>query len=456
MEEKREKIVLSPKQWIALGVSCLCGGMLVFGWRGAPGLGFAAILLAVQAMGLWLSAKKCTRGGIFTVVCAALMAASYAIFGNVWMKILNLPLTLALTAQSLFALAGHHEALSAQGVRLGVRRTLMAAFGHMNVPVRALADLRDGKGRFRGLGLGLAVTLPLLAVVTLLLGSADAVFGDMLLGATKAFHHLRPGPTVWKTIWALIWTLMIFSFLYALTQPPREIKARAKRDVPALTCLMTLTALCAVEMLFVYVQVRYLFGGAETAAMEGGYAQYARSGFFEMVAVAGVNLTVVLWALSLRGDKGAVRMLCAWLCALTGVILVSAAWRMRLYILAYGMTLLRLLTLWAMAMIALMFLLALVKCLRPEKKICAYMLAAVMAGWVLLNYVNVDACIARYNVHAYASGALEQLDVEYLSTLSADVLPHLPEKEAADVRERMTRQWVTFFSWNLSDLKLND
>ena len=79
-----------------------------------------------------------------------------------------------------------------------------------------------------------------------------------------------------------------------------------------------------------------------------------------------------------------------------------------------------------------------------------------MAGWVLLNYVNVDACIARYNVRAYARGALEQLDVEYLSTLSADVLPHLPEKEAADVRERMTPQWVTFFSWNLSDLKLND
>ena len=45
---------------------------------------------------------------------------------------------------------------------------------------------------------------------------------------------------------------------------------------------------------------------------------------------------------------------------------------------------------------------------------------------------------------------------ESFYTLSADVLPHLPEKEAVDVRERMTPQWVTFFSWNLSDLKLND
>ena len=447
-----EKLCLSRRQWLALGISCLCGGVCAFAFSGA-GIGLTILLMSVQLTGWWLCRRKPDAGTLFLMICAMLMAAAYALFGNAWMKALNFPVAAALTVQSLFALSGQHDALSAQGVQSLLHRFFPAFFQHWGVPWRALHDLRDKSGRMRGIGLGIVFALPLSAVVLLLLCSADEVFGDLIAQAAEALSFSDPGFFPAKVLVALVLTQMIFSLLYSLSQPPRKAGS-ARREVPLATCLTVLAPLCAVELVFVYVQLRYLFGGAQTAAMQGGYAQYARSGFFQLAAVSGLNLTAVLTALSVRGDRRFLRGACALLCGVTAVILFSAAWRMRLYVQVYGLTLLRLLTIWAMAMIALALGLTLYKCIRPGAKICAVLLSTVLAGWVALNFINVDAFIARWNVRAWQNGSTEALDLNYLSQLSPDVLPFLEEQD----RELMMQQWEqteeTWFAWDASKLKL--
>ena len=59
--------------------------------------------------------------------------------------------------------------------------------------------------------------------------------------------------------------------------------------------LCVLAAVAALYLLFLGVQSAGLFGGAEYLAQKGlSYAEWARSGFFQMVGVTVVNLTLLL------------------------------------------------------------------------------------------------------------------------------------------------------------------
>ena len=220
---------------------------------------------------------------------------------------------------------------------------------------------------------------------------------------------------------------------------------------------MVLALLCLAYAAFVYVQVRYLFGGAETAAMADGYAQYARTGFFQLVAVAVINLIAAQTSLIRCGENRVVRALSALMSLLTAVILASAFWRMRLYIQAFGLSTLRLLTLWGMAMIALLLALTLIKCARPGVRICTLACAVMLSSYVLLNYINVDRTIARLNLRAYETGKQETLDTEYLAGLSPDVLAAPWQVEQLDaIRKQQSERRPDWFAWSLSWLRVGE
>ena len=172
----------------------------------------------------------------------------------------------------------------------------------------------------------------------------------------------------------------------------------------------------AVYALFSYIQFANLFGGAAHAAMAGGYAEYARSGFFQLVAVAGFNLLAL--SAALRASRGAwMRAMSALLIAATAVLLASAFWRMRLYIGAFGLTVLRALTLWGMLAIAAMLAVAAAALFVRKFRAGPAALACLIALWVGLNAVDLDALVVEYNVEAYLSGRLETLDADYLRGL---------------------------------------
>ena len=117
---------------------------------------------------------------------------------------------------------------------------------------------------------------------------------------------------------------------------------------------------------------------------------------------------------------------------MTMVIVFSAFWRMRLYIQEFGLTLLRMVTLWGILAIFAAMLAALAKAILPKLRIFRILFVFTICTWIGLNYMNVDACIAKYNVNAYRSGAMETLDCHYLSLLSPDALAALEELETDD------------------------
>ena len=119
----------------------------------------------------------------------------------------------------------------------------------------------------------------------------------------------------------------------------------------------------AVVYLFFFVSQWDYYLSAFTGKLPEGvvnYAEYARSGFFELCTVSAINL-VIITAIALfmkrsgNGEKIFLRIVSALFSVMTLVLIGTALAKMYLYIDRFGLTVKRLLSSWLMIVIALIF-----------------------------------------------------------------------------------------------------
>ena len=375
-----------------------------------------------------------TRSAVFFIAVSMLLALSCWLHSSLGLTTLNSFIILLTAAGATFQLSGQSR-FSLACARIlpeTVRLSILALCSNLGQPFRLLS--RFGKNKEDSLRRGLMaffVTVGLLAVVIALLSSADEVFGNLFERLGDRLAALAPGPALWKIFRALALALFIASGLYFLQaeSPASEAAEDPKKERYVPLFLLPALLLDAVYLIFCAIQLKYLFGGAEAAAMAGGWAHYAREGFFQLVSVSIINLGLCL--LGCREDRFAgkdgslLRITNILLLLLTLVILVSAARRMQLYILAYGLSLLRFMTLWGMLVILVGLLAAGWKLLRPPFSFFRLFAPFLLTTWCVFCLGNPGGIIAEYNVDHYLSGDLQTVDTFYLERLGPDALPAL-------------------------------
>ena len=319
---------------------------------------------------------------------------------------------------------------------------------------------------------GLAIALPIFLVFLLLFVAADAVFEELV---TDLFDIERP--LVHLAVW-LLWTWIALGLLrHALgrraepAEPrpdgPQETERKNRSWFGGIETMIVLGVLNALFLAFVLVQLRYLFGGDERVQTVAGltYAEYARRGFFELVAVAALVLPLLLlgdWVVR-RGRRdgrtpAAFRALSTTLVLLLFVVMASALERMRLYVDAYGLTELRLYSTAFMLWLAAVFVVLLPTVLRARPKWFALGgLVAATATLVVLNAINPDALIANQNIDRRDAAA--PFDAYYIVDLSDDATPTLirrlddlpPKARGVVAREALAtaaRDGADWRTWN--------
>ncbi|HEY0674287.1 MAG TPA: DUF4173 domain-containing protein [Longimicrobiales bacterium] len=317
---------------------------------------------------------------------------------------------------------------------------------------------------------GTVMALPPLLVLTALLTSADPMFERVLHNALftgiEPFleHLLFAGVIAWFASGYLRAFLVGDDVVMERVRLPRL-------SIAASEIAFALSLLNVLFIVFLVVQVRYLFGGAGLVEVTEGlsYAEYARRGFFELVAAAAFVVPVLLvahWAAAedkVR-SRGVLRATSTLLVLLLAGVLASAAYRMRLYQDAYGLTEQRLYVSVFMVWLTLVLAWLAVTVLRGRRRGFAF--GAVVAGLACiaaLHVLNPHAMIARVNIDRAATGA--EYDGKYVSTLSADAvpvliarMPLLPAAEQCRVATMMQERWTGqrpggWRTWNLSDAR---
>jgi hypothetical protein len=187
----------------------------------------------------------------------------------------------------------------------------------------------------------------------------------------------------------------------------------------------------AVDVLFitfVIIQMRYLFGGSANINETGyTFAEYARRGFGELVAVAVLSMMLYLGLNTItkresRGARIGFSVVSILLMANVLVMLVSSLQRLMLYEGAYGFSELRTYThvfiYWLGALIVVAMALEL---LHKSGRFALALMIAIVGFGATLAVMNVDGFIVQQNVKRTAAG--DELDFYYLQQLSTDAVP---------------------------------
>lgn len=285
------------------------------------------------------------------------------------------------------------------------------------------------------------ITLPLMLVFGGLFVAADAVFAE---GVSRlfAFDLSAVVPHVVRT---LIGTWLAMAMLWSATaiEAPADIEVAVPERLwlRRLEMAIVLGSLAALFALFVIVQLRYLFGGAEVVrtSVVLTYAQYARRGFFELVVASLLLLPVlagVNWARERSpGAKRLFLVLAGVLGVLLLVIMASAWQRLAIYRAEFGLTELRF---YAVATLPWLIITLLTFFVAVSRNRVAEFSAAVIAYAALtllvLDVLNPDAFIVRTNAARIAEG--KPFDAAYAASLSADAVPVLVARLADVPRDQ--------------------
>jgi len=477
---------------LPIAAALALGGLhqLLFFGR-VPGVSVPLFLLLFYAY-FWTFGREALRpperAGWLLTAAVLLLALTYGLFDNPVFFVLNLMALPGLVAWQLTYLLSdrkrswHDPMLIADAIGHVIKQTLLHVPDLLAVfrrkPEHEDEPAGEGDSAFKQVMYGLLIAVPVLVIVLILLFSADGVLRTMAGEIPTWFANLTLGDGAARLIWSVVIGAFFFAYLAGFRSPRRKppvqgpamaslIEAPAKfQTLVTVTLMITLNI---VYVLFVAFQFSYLFGAWQGVLPESAsYAEYARSGFGELIGVTFINFALLLIGMyATHPGEGKMRKVLNGLLVLlvfcSAAMLGSAFSRLLMYEEAYGYTRLRFLV-HAFMIFLFLLLILFALCIRFRRlPLGRWMVALAVCAYLAVNYSLMDRMIALLNLQREEASA----DLDYLMGLSSDAVPVLVEYssqeggEAFDslLREKAVQELTerpAWQSWNVSDWRARD
>ncbi|KAF0111337.1 MAG: hypothetical protein FD147_944 [Chloroflexi bacterium] len=436
------------KSWFwlaALAAACFFDFLF---WKKPFGVSFVIWTTALLGVGYLLAWREGKRPAAVSILLSILVLAFAFVpawrnepFTRVFSVLLALSGMLLLTATFL---SGHWpfyrmwDYLKEMTLAMvgGVSRAILMASKNQNPPPLDQPVKKSFGRKALPVLRGVLIAVPVVTLMAILLSSADPIFGDWL----KKVLDLEKLPEYLFRLWyvLMIGSILVGIYLHAIL--PNKTEERPDPQKPWMRPFLGWTetgiilgAVDALFLAFVFIQIRYLFGGMVNINETGyTFSEYARRGFGELVAVAVLSMMLYLClnTITKRENRGAnlgFSVVSILLMANVLVILFSSLQRLLLYESAYGFSQLRTYThvfiYWLGGLIVMTVILEL---LRKRGHFALALLISSIGFGATLAVMNVDAFIATQNVERATAG--EELDIQYLSSLSVDAVPFMVDK----------------------------
>lgn len=285
--------------------------------------------------------------------------------------------------------------------------------------------------------IGIVIAVPIFILFAYLLMSADMAFKGIVeeyIGSNliKEFINI--------TLWFGFVAWVVLGALYHTLYKKKHYTPKVQSEIAPSSSLFieSTTILVIVEFLFLVfniVQITYLFGGEKMITSgDYTYSEYARKGFFELVAVSVIAMGLIGLLAKLKRTKTNIQSLIFKLVSVSGLLLIlpmaiSAFYKLMMYEQEYGFTRLRAYSHLFIIYLVIMMVWLGVKLLThlKESKFLYGIYIFTLISLSVFAIINVDGTIARLNIEKYEREVKEgknvNLDVWYLSTLSYDAVP---------------------------------
>lgn len=282
---------------------------------------------------------------------------------------------------------------------------------------------------------GVAITVPIVFVVIALLSSADSIFAELF---SFSLPDIAINTDVMLRLFVFgvvfVIALSILHYLRHTYKPTKVVVADRTSMQDSVEAKIVLITLNVILGIFGVIQIVVLFATNDTILFgTQTYADYARSGFFQLIFATVIVYAVIALSsgyLDIKSRNAIGKKLQLSLIFLLFIVIASAFKRLNLYQSAYGWTTLRLL-----AFITLLTLIPLLSIMaykiyyhRTAQWLFPRYGTVLFGAFIFLNLVNPDGLVAARNVDRFI--ATGKIDTEYLQQMSID---------ATDQKERFLR-----------------
>lgn len=329
-------------------------------------------------------------------------------------------------------------------------------------------EYTEKKVRRRSVLIGVGASILFLLVVLPLLIQSDQVFAG--------FFHFSfdfDFECIWifmqisfRFIAGFFLTYMFYAALLKRNLLKYEESAVQKRN--SLTGITFTAILTLVYVFYSGIQILYLFLGLESGLPEGvTYSEYARSGFWQLLAVSLINIVTILFCMRIFEENRILKELLLVISVCTCIMTGSAAYRMALYVQAYHLTFLRILVLWFLGVLLLLMLGMMISIYKKKFPLFRYMTTVVACCYIAFSMVRADCVIASYNISH--SEVIELEDLYYLMYgLSEDAAPYIANIDESKIAGNYFGGEIEYYftnlkseehslrKWNLSRQRANE
>lgn len=303
----------------------------------------------------------------------------------------------------------------------------------------------------RNVLIGILLSVILLAIIIPLMFSSDILLNTLFHDWFKNFK-INVGDVIYYVFFFVLTSAYSYGFIrfaverritlnensekYSIN-PPENIKNNGSKDyntqIFIVLCVSTI-----VYALFCVFQSVFLVGGRIYGLPNNfDYAQYARSGFFQLVALTVINIAIILTIFKLTGETATkkIKSFLYIFTFLTLLLAISSFYRMHLYEAAYGYTILRLLVYIILIYEFCVILLIFLKIKNVKFTFIKFAFITGLVFYLITAYMNIDGYVAKKNIDRYfATGKLDVYYLDQLSTDAADQITRLEKEKSSDIK----------------------
>ena len=359
------------------------------------------------------------KKGLLFMIPIILLSIFYLIYDNTFFKVFNvLAITGLFLLMYLFTINPTFKFLS---VIKNVIYLLFLPLSNISNLYRvvklkiesALHLSNDGKKKIKSI----LIVIPIVIIVLLLLSSADMLFGNMFGNFFKIFSKLSIDDFVGR----IILIFVLFTYLgatinYLLYEYKGEEEKENPKNVENYTIKLLLTTLNIIYIVFDFIQIRSLI--FHQGLTNINYAEYARSGFFQLMFISIINLTILLISKKTKEDTKYNKVMSVIMVLLTLIIIISSFLRMYMYESAYGYTLLRLLVYITLITEGILLIPTLVYIFNRKINVLKPYMIIIISVYTIVSLSPIDYFIAKNNINRYNKTG--KIDVYYLMNDSTD------------------------------------
>lgn len=285
---------------------------------------------------------------------------------------------------------------------------------------------------FRAVMIGILLAVLFFIVVMPLLMMSDRIFFSIFQNIFCMFDF--------NNLWYMgkIWDLfgIFFTFLVGMISLYAFFAGLLKKDLNgnvnkmmkkynSVTGITFTAILAAVYVLYSGIQILFLFMRIGDGLPDGmTYSQYAHEGFWQLLFVSIINFAAVILCMQIFSENHILRILLCIVSVCTCVMILSAAYRMLLYVGEYDLTFLRVLVFWFLVVLMFIFLGVIYNLFSKKFRLFRYIMTVVSIFYIGFSFSHVDSIIASYNISKMET--MDQMDVSYLIYgLSDDAAPEI-------------------------------